>query len=586
MRRLWLGFVSSIAVAVTACHDQPDITSPTLRPPRTTSSNWIDFPFAGQRDPYIRGIHYFGGWEANAPDGYDGLEVPELHPWDKIKFPHDSYTSVDREPWAGWIDDAAQESADRNILSMVDAGFDYVIYQQSWSHDKWEDGRYAHATLDSAYRDYAIVNHMRSQYANRLKFAVMWVDGWSDPPKNIEDANCRTGGQFSGCPFWVLHRDSNDVRIPGSASPRRDPSLGYHNWTIDDYLADFDARVRYWFTQYISGNPNYQNVGGRPVIFFWAPQNLLQAQTVFGAAAAPGAMITRVRNIAASYGFDPFLVATHLGEPTQANYIGTAESWGFNAVSSYVERGVTEADTYGYQLLTDRYRDVVWPALLNGTSSNMQMWVPTIAGENGTPWNTGSLARPDRFGTMFEDHIDAATAFAQDNESRTHKNIVTCCWNEWGEGEYMQPNGIYAAMWTPGSALADSHRRSVIRSAGGYAPQYEGRVAGGNFEGIGWGGYPGLATGWAIDPDTPNSQMFLAFFADAPWPNGSLLAYIATTNPRPDVNQVEGVTGIHGFMYQLPAWTCGHQIWVAVIDNAGIEQYNTTLFGSPRTNTC
>lgn len=91
--------------------------------------------------------------------------------------------------------------------------------------------------------------------------------------------------------------------------------------------------------------------------------------------------------------------------------------------------------------------------------------------------------------------------------------------------------------------------------------------------------------GWALDPDNPNANIRIDFYANAPAGSygsvfiGSTIAYLN----RPDVNSATGYNGNHGFLWNLPVTLttpCRLMIYAYGIDLNG--EINPILTNSPR----
>ncbi len=90
----------------------------------------------------------------------------------------------------------------------------------------------------------------------------------------------------------------------------------------------------------------------------------------------------------------------------------------------------------------------------------------------------------------------------------------------------------------------------------------------------------GLVTGWALDPNQPSYEVFIIVRVDGqvvePYPRADL--------PRPDVNQVTGYAGDHGFRFVLPAAALDggqHTVQLIAVDVG--DSSNFELVGSPKT---
>ncbi|MBX4204695.1 MAG: dockerin type I repeat-containing protein [Candidatus Doudnabacteria bacterium] len=88
----------------------------------------------------------------------------------------------------------------------------------------------------------------------------------------------------------------------------------------------------------------------------------------------------------------------------------------------------------------------------------------------------------------------------------------------------------------------------------------------------------GVVTGWNYDPDSPTLSLTTTFFMEAPAETGGVFAGYGTINlPRSDVNQTYGITGNHGFSFNLPPqYKDGnaHKLYVYGIDTSFTNQYS------------
>ncbi len=370
------------AVAVAACsNDSPDLTSP-MKLPDNLKPREVVLP----RDDYRRGIYYFAGWE----------DVPTSSPLSGLEWPFKGGTQWDliapwsRTPTYGFVSDNSQSIADQHIQQMASAGFTWVAYQTGWSPDLWRSG----GSTAALYMKYALKNHISSVYTTQLKFAVTWHNVHSSP----------WGG---GAEFW---------------------SGG--GWTATQYSQNMEAMFRAWFVEYANASSDYYKISGRPVFVFWAPQDLENVPSGF---ASPQGVISILNQVASEYGYSgdtrPYLIATAIPESKMV----AAAGWGFDAVSGYV-----------YYPAIHNYSDIRatyswhWQETLNTiANTSLKYFVPTVAGIDQQPWNGPNYGEPTS--SEFEAHIEDAKTKALQNASKTDMNIITCCWNEFGEGPYLQP---------------------------------------------------------------------------------------------------------------------------------------------------
>lgn len=92
----------------------------------------------------------------------------------------------------------------------------------------------------------------------------------------------------------------------------------------------------------------------------------------------------------------------------------------------------------------------------------------------------------------------------------------------------------------------------------------------------------GTAQGWSLDPDNGSLSIDVHFYVDAPWPAGTWAGQTTANLSRPDVNQVTGYPGDHGFSFTLPAQFrdgLPHTLYVYGIDATGDP--NVLLAGVP-----
>jgi hypothetical protein len=95
----------------------------------------------------------------------------------------------------------------------------------------------------------------------------------------------------------------------------------------------------------------------------------------------------------------------------------------------------------------------------------------------------------------------------------------------------------------------------------------------------------GLVSGWMLDPDTPTTPINIHFYLDSPSGQNAFIGLTSANTPRPDVNQVTGYPGDHGFSFQLPSSVSNgnHALYIYGIDSAGAP--NPILGGAPKTVT-
>jgi hypothetical protein len=92
----------------------------------------------------------------------------------------------------------------------------------------------------------------------------------------------------------------------------------------------------------------------------------------------------------------------------------------------------------------------------------------------------------------------------------------------------------------------------------------------------------GEVSGWGLDPDTSSQSITINLYVDGPLGEGTFIGATTANVARVDVNRVTGVSGDHGFLWQLPAGYAGtpRQLYAYAVDTSG-NGIATVLPGSP-----
>src|SRR3989338_4229119 len=96
----------------------------------------------------------------------------------------------------------------------------------------------------------------------------------------------------------------------------------------------------------------------------------------------------------------------------------------------------------------------------------------------------------------------------------------------------------------------------------------------------------GVIYGWALDPNRASESIDVHIYFDGPAGTGTFITSVTTNVLRPDVNQAEGVTGTHGFNFNVPqSYKDGntHTVYAYGIDKDDSSgKSNVLLTGSPK----
>jgi hypothetical protein len=202
--------------------------------------------------------------------------------------------------------------------------------------------------------------------------------------------------------------------------------------------AEFTAMVRFWLNRYFH-RPEYLKVDGKPVLYIFShPDFIRQAEQVGQSFAS---LLADAESMARKEGFPGiyFVGGTHV----HPSLINNAASSGYSAFSSYNYHGKANEISTSYAGLDEAYR-YIWKWIV--TNSSIPYIVPMTQGWDKRPWggsknplHDNSVSSPETFGQ----HLRAAKALMDTNPAKTMKMGVICCWNEFGEGSYIEPTKHY-----------------------------------------------------------------------------------------------------------------------------------------------
>lgn len=283
-----------------------------------------------------------------------------------------------REPLPGWYDEGSVEVATRQLQWMRDYGIDFVIYDWYWVNN-------GGATLTNA-----IDAYQESPARSSVKFSILWA---------------------------------NHTGTPTS-------------------LEQFDAIVDYWIRHYFR-QKSYYRVNGLPVVFIFAPYDLASKAASFGTDVAQ--LFKRAHDKAVKAGLPGiYFVATSQAVAGPIEH--DLPAMGYAAISAYnYHSGLSGSYSkemplsHSYAELAGGYRKS-WMWIL--PHSKLPYFVPVTSGWDKRPWG-GS---PDKLHDMssstpgeFEEHLLQAKAVLDQYPEKTLRTVVICCWNEFGEGSYIEP---------------------------------------------------------------------------------------------------------------------------------------------------
>jgi hypothetical protein len=306
--------------------------------------------------------------------------------WAKDK---DSWAGVkkfpEREPSLGWYHDDLVKTLDQQLTWMADSGISFTIFD--WY---WENAKPAKQTSVKAY--------LQSERRHRVKYALLWANHTQEP---------RT-------------------------------------------LAEWDALSDFWIQSHLK-NPEYQKIEGKPVIFVFSPDIFNKQASAMGWTVAR--LLNRARNKARAAGLSGiyFVVCVSANEFWISDF---APKSGFDAMSAYNYHGGVDSDgskekpfSTSFEELDRGYRHqwewILGRATLPYFPAVTSGWDKRAWGGSENPAHDNSVSTPQ----SFEAHLRAAKAVIDKNPEKTKRTVVVCCWNEFGEGSYIEPTKLYGTQY-------------------------------------------------------------------------------------------------------------------------------------------
>lgn len=282
----------------------------------------------------------------------------------------------ERKPLLGWYPEGDVGVMKQQLQWMHSAGIDFVVFDWYWDGSRpWS----AHA-LDA---------YLQAGNA-QVKFAVMWA---------------------------------NHGEAPQSA-------------------AFFEGMARHWVERYLHRS-DYLRIHGKPVVFIMQGADLDVKAKRFGRSAKE--LLARAQQMAAAAGLPEILFVGGAGSgdpllsgaPSDAAF-GAYFAYNYHAGPGGLVNGQPRL-TRGYEELDAAYR-AHWQWMVK--RANAPYMLPLTSGWDKRPWggskdplHDASMASP----AQFKAHLQAARSVLQAHPHRTFSTAVVCCWNEYGEGSFIEP---------------------------------------------------------------------------------------------------------------------------------------------------
>jgi hypothetical protein len=288
-------------------------------------------------------------------------------------------TYPEREPLLGWYAEGELPVMARQLEWMHEYGIDFLVFNWFWGGD------------DKVVLDHALNAYLRTADKRGVKFALQW---------------------------------SNHTK---------------YKWS----KVQFERLFRFWAQRYLT-RPDYHRLDGKPVIFVFSADTLNKNVEHIGMTSAQ--FNAWADEVVRANGADGLrIIGGVSGGQRSFDYSEKSGYAGFSAynfhgpaVMPYVPYRLMNV-SHSYAELDAGYRDQ-WNWMLKNASGTYV--VPMTSGWDKRPWggsrdplHDNSLSNPDEF----EAHLRAARTVMQAASQKTQRMGVVCCWNEFGEGSFIEP---------------------------------------------------------------------------------------------------------------------------------------------------
>lgn len=285
----------------------------------------------------------------------------------------------DREPLLGFYNEGDVSIMDRQLGWMAEAGLRFVAFDWYWNHQL------------GALQTHALEAYFQAPNRAAMKFVLLWA---------------------------------NHTEFPQSQT-------------------EFAKMARFW--TYYFRRPEYLKIGGKPVLFVFSAAHLEERALKFNSRTPE--LLAAARRVAVEAGFAGlFLVGGAGAQSEEVAKFGDPRDGGYDAFSAYNYHGPGtyrypggRRESRSFAELDDGYRDH-WKWMVD--NARAPYVVPMTSGWDRRPWggspdplHDNSLASAEEF----EAHLRAARTLIDGRPEKTLRMGVICCWNEYGEGSFIEP---------------------------------------------------------------------------------------------------------------------------------------------------
>lgn len=390
---------------------------------------------------------------------------------------------LDRKPikeLKGFYNRKDPEVARKQLQYMKAYGIDFFVYN-------WFFGRHYYYHLDFAPQSNIYYpKGWKKDAANAGRVEVPGIVEWGDQLEVLmaENAKLKKEDQLKFAINWC--DDSNErwmlwLKVGSPEELARKANYSGEKPDKALYLKVHEKITQLWIDQYFSRGDYLQAEDGRPIVYFYFPQDTESRAAFYGItmkelldlsqrtakkagfpgikfiAVTAGPMLERER----MYGLPTKWVAKNPSRPWQGGdyrnkqllqeYVPRLTQMGFEGMTGYVYHNFMEKDNRSYADMRETYKGHwnMWSERFK-SNPNFEYQVPVAMGWDmrpmgGTwPQQSGFPSEPykDRVHSTkktFMDKLRDAQAVSNKYRATNGNTVMICCWNEYLEGNYIEP---------------------------------------------------------------------------------------------------------------------------------------------------
>jgi hypothetical protein len=293
----------------------------------------------------------------------------------------------ERKPVLGWYNEGTPEVADWHIKYWLEHGITGVIY--CWYRSS-KNGPVTQA-LGHAIHD----GLLKARYLPQIGFGIMWENGCGQGAGSVDDL------MDNVFPFW-----------------------------LDNYLT----------------HPSYLKIDGKPVLYIWVPGNVTRD---LGGSENVRKTFDAMRAECRERGLKGLYIVGCVGGADRATLERMAQE-GWDATSAYgngwvpprAVRTVGDFTCAPFEGFVDQ-QEAIWKG--KAEVGALPDITAAMMGWDSRPWNETPFFWSENTPAKFRDLCLRAKAAmdAKTTSGPEKDHVILCCWNEFGEGHYIEPTRGY-----------------------------------------------------------------------------------------------------------------------------------------------